>query len=257
MSLNNPAGRLINIINKGKKIDSNAKCKNAWAILFGLEQGDIPNILRKYSLLVPIPSQIRLLIEGRSDIDSSLYLEKISKIEAAFSNVNFSNNWNSFMNHFDETTLYTLRLCDDYLDRVGNTNSVDGKELDEIIEATEVLISKIKKSDLDQNAQDYFLDNLNNIYSVITNYEFLGIKPIEKEIHSSIGGLIVRQNELNKPSNKIFMSEFWRLLRNLALIIDLSINVFQIGGEVYDYLDSPDNSKVIIDEELNLENEIE
>ena len=116
-NLNNPAGRLMAIIAKGKKIPRATTSKLAWGTLLEVSSSDLALLLRQIGLVLDLPRQIRSGIGRIGEIDPTVYLRWIPKLEDALANIQFDTAWSDFMDGFDETITDGLAVCDDVLSR--------------------------------------------------------------------------------------------------------------------------------------------
>ncbi len=78
--LDNPAGRLLALLEEGKRFDKkNTQTIEAWAQLFGEDTSEIatvlPDVLAQLGKVMALPSEIRTRVEAQG-FDPEVYLER-------------------------------------------------------------------------------------------------------------------------------------------------------------------------------------
>ena len=82
---NNPAGRLLNIINAGKRLPGDKQSAENWAQLLTVPIEDKSLLLRRVGYVMALPSQIRDQFEELHNLDKKIYLKWLPSVEASFS----------------------------------------------------------------------------------------------------------------------------------------------------------------------------
>ena len=79
MEIKTSAGRLLNIIQEGKKIQPHTKCIDAWAKILNTNPSDQPLLYKRLGLVMSLPSQIKEVVLNTEGIsDTKPYLNWLS-----------------------------------------------------------------------------------------------------------------------------------------------------------------------------------
>ncbi|MFC1783976.1 hypothetical protein ACFL02_10425, partial [Planctomycetota bacterium] len=153
---NNPAGRLLNIVNRLKAVKGDKKAGLAWAEVLEVSSSDLPILLHRYGEVLNLCYYVLKTIQ-KQNVDRDLYYEPVHSILNAFKYMNFEAAINNTQNRITDVAINGLKFCDELLSRHSPEKTLDEKNLKSILESIWSLIEEVKKSDVDEYLKQYLL----------------------------------------------------------------------------------------------------
>lgn len=246
MPQDNPAKRLLRILEKGKKIPNEKNCREAWAQILGVSASDEAALLGRLGSTMALSSQIvdsLQLIEG-VQIDRYTYWAK--PINQAFSQSNLDGNWREFKKHIDTHAINYLTMTSDYLSVQAPEPMIPESKLKDILSNARDLIDQIKASDLPISIKEYMLRQLYKICTAVDEYEITGALRISDITENTFGHALMNQGEVKATSGSEPAKMFWTFMARVAVVVTIASGLDQLSATV---------GKLLPD--LNLENEID
>jgi len=230
---NNPAGRLLEIVKKGKGIGDQTKTIEAWSKIFDVPTGNIPLLLKRISDFYALPNEIEREIKEIEEANTPLYLDWKSKANVAFTNLNLTNTWNTaFKARFDDKVVYGIQFCDDLLSRQSPERTVSTEDIKNLSKKVTELLDLIEEEEIDQPTKDYIKERLNDIQKALGDVPIRGIKVIEKEFQVVVGSLTINNTYNLQSEGSEFKTKFWRVVYGLGLLATATLGPMQIGEKV-------------------------
>ena len=230
---NNPAGRLLEIVKKGKGIGDQVKTIEAWSDIFDVPKGNVPLLLKRISDFYALPDEIEREIKEIGEANAPLYLDWRSKANGAFTNLNLTNNWNAtFKVRFDDKAVYGIKFCDDLLSKQRPERTVPIEELNNLSKKVEELLNLIEEENIDQPTKDYIKERLVDIQMALGGVPTLGIRAIEKEFQVVVGSLAINKTYNLQSEGSEFKTKFWKVVVGLGLLASLATNAMQIEEKI-------------------------
>lgn len=195
----NPAGRLLTVLQKSQKIDHAKKMREAWAEIFEVNSGNTSEILRNLGLLHQLPSEIRHQIYSIDGEEHDLYLDKITRVENALSNINLKARWKSFKETIDEATLTELKFCSKLLSESSEFKTIGKKEREDLLKRIQELKNELSDFNINEDLKVAIFDKLGEIERAIFDYRLTGGVLIKKEVESALVSVFVKA--LNQDEN--------------------------------------------------------
>ena len=236
----NPASRLLNILNKALEIDFNPDVKSGaiWA--------KVLNVGSKPSELLPAYSQLFILTEDAYEAVTKFYPKQRSthtKWKQGISNCLQSNSpyhhpWKNVADQLKSSEIIdTLQVAEDNLAHYVMRTSVDELSIERLKEEFEELRAKISEEEsFSGHLKNFLIGELEKILNALENYDLNGSSPIRESIYN-----IVSNTDLENNSK----FSFGKQLCGFLVVAATSISI------VNDIADLPD-SLVFLKEKLFL-----
>jgi hypothetical protein len=106
---NNPAGRLLEIVDRGKSYNGGLPVIDVWSNILSTPASDYSLLIRRIGHVMALPSQIKSAMEGLEEYNPNIYLKWLPNVENAFKAVHFQMQWNQFISNFDGTGILGRR----------------------------------------------------------------------------------------------------------------------------------------------------
>lgn len=216
--------------------------RQAWAQLLNVPEGDLAALLRRLSEVARLPVQIREQVLRHAAVENTAYTKHLPKIEKSFAGLHLHGRWEDFINQFDDTTMYGLEVCDQYLSTFQPDISV---ELEEIQGEVRELLRDVEGGELPDDLRRYLVTQLRDLDSALEEYRFSDEESIVRSIDVAIG-TIVRQ-----PKVWVIFQEtnagkrLWKIMARLALIIGMVGGLTEIGERIVTFLPISDEKHVV------------
>ena len=164
------------------------------------------------------------LINGLDGIDRERYLEPITAIQHALSQVNLDQSWNTFQERMAGNTLSSLLFVSDMLSVCAGEKVIDEASLTELIADVNTMLEKLLEVQLPEDLKEDLLDHLEDIRSAIIDYRFLGSERLKKTFDNSLGLILRRRDEMQEVGNSEgegMLSDFVGLMSKLGGMVSV------------------------------------
>ena len=214
----NPAKRLLQILEKAQKVDENKSMGDAFAEIFDNDPNQRSEILRNLGELQKLPLSIRSEVQSIKK-DHSIYLDKINRIEKALSKINFGAKWRNFQQGIDEATITQLTFCSELLSNNSKFKHLEKKDLNKLKEKVQSFKNELSGFDIDTDLNQLIFEKLNDIERAIFDYQLTGSALIQKEVESAMGQIVLHPALVEK--DKSVVRKFFSLLSYISTTIDV------------------------------------
>ena len=234
----NPAGRLLSILERAVSLDQEWKQKSAresWAQVLEINPNDAPSVLRGIANVVNLPADITDAVKKLKGLDPKNLIGWIPKFLEPWSQMNLDVQFGGFMKTVDETMLSLLRICDDLLRNQAPEPIAPEEQLKQIHIDVVSLATEIAAADIEENLKEYLLHFLTIIEVAISDYRVKGFKSLKAGLEQCVGALRVNRghrNDLETSIGKRVLS----VLTVYALLVASVADSLQIPHEVAEYL---------------------
>lgn len=237
MEKDNPARRLLIILQKGKSINGNEPCLDTWNKL--LEINDINNhslLFNRLGKLITLPNIIREdVLKYHKDNISECNLA-ISQVNHALKVQNLSSTWNTFIGHINDEALNYLNLIAKLLDYEYETELLKKENLDEFRSSIDELIQEIKDLDVDTDFKKYILHYLKKIIDSIDEYNITGITPIVESLEVTLGHAVINKEFGKNIKESNFSDKFIDILEKLNSLVNTGNSLVQLSNGIISFL---------------------
>lgn len=235
-AMNNPAGRLLAIINAGKSKPKKTRAADIWAELLDVPSNDKTLLLERVGGVLSLPSKIRTQITQIEDVNEDVYLKWLPTVERSFSSLNFDAPWQQFITVIDEAAIYGMEVCSERLSTMSPEKAIDMNSMDALKSQIDELLSSLDDHEIELNIKRFIYEHLTKIKFAIEEYKINGTVPLEDEFHSVLGSLITDPNIYTESKDTQIGKRFWGVMGKLALLITITVGAIQIGKDTIDLL---------------------
>ena len=235
MAQNNPAGRLLALINEGKKPEySNKPYLEAWKDILKLKDRSLSNTLYKLSYILLLPQQIEKTLLATGIVDNiDRYVSKIRKIPS-FMQVNLNGSWSNFIKNFDDVLMKELEICNDILSAHKPEKTISDNDLNKLKEKVQELLTEIENAELDEAFKKEMLNMIYRIINSIELYQIVGVKALEEVFEHNIGTLSVKKDFFKKykeiAQNSI--QKFFNIMQTISTLYSIADTFHRIPDTI-------------------------
>ena len=195
---NNPASRLLVILNDIKSFDVNKTITELWKSLFDLGNKDLHNILLVPIKLIELSTNVEEQISLIPHIkNKNLYTSPVRGLAGIFFNTHHQSQVATLSKSINDTHINTLQICSDML----NSNNLYEKnipldDLSSLLEETEQLSKKIMELDIDKDVKTFLMSCIVDLQNAVRYYGINGSNSFEDYIKNNIGSFYLNKNKI-------------------------------------------------------------
>lgn len=186
MDHDNPALRLLNLLDKAKAINPNTASVNAWESLLDAKS-DHALLLSRMGKMLALPQQIASVLSTSVEASPDSVRHIADQLYVAFTAHKFDGKWEAFTARIDVHIINYLTLASTLLETRNPTKRLDAEELASLREQLSSLLEKIRLSDIDVNLKSYIVMQLHDLIAVLDDYFITGAGPILERIEATVG----------------------------------------------------------------------
>lgn len=245
MLIENPAARLLEILEQGKKKSLNGSCHETWQMLLKTQNMPDSTLFVRLGKVMALPSEIMVQFEhlNASDRQKNSIHSCMANVNVGFKKQNLLLDWNSFISHINEPAMDSLDFVSDLFKHQPNITSGDhSQELSQIKETLQTLLNNIlEQEDLDEEIKKFLVRSLQRIIIAIDEYFISGYVPIIEAIETIMGHAALDARTENKEFCSALKTtgagdKLMDALNILSTIVTLTIGVPQITEGFVQYL---------------------
>lgn len=239
--IENPAARLLAILEKGKSIPPEQACYSAWNDLLDVHE-EQNMLLPRLAKVMELPNQtIELLnLLDTSDRQKTANKYWINQVNSGFMNQSVHGQWATFINYIDGHTIDYLALTSDIIENQSNIKSHnETQELSDIRQILQKLLNDIlRNEELDKDIKRYLVRSLQRVIVAIDERFISGYMPIAEAIETTIGYMVLDSKTIDKKICSAFYDtgiakEFFNALNIISAMVTLATGIPQLSNEFF------------------------
>lgn len=236
MEKDNPARRLLFILEKGKSISSSTLCEETWYKILEIKNHDKSLLFNRLGKLITLPNTIKEDVLKYHPEQIGICTVAINNINKAFSSQNLSSQWSTFINYITNETLNYLTLIARLLDYEYKTQIIEEKKLSDFRDSVDILIKEIKELNVSDNFKKYLLSYLKKIVNSIDEYQITGVDPIIESFETIIGHTVINKDFGENIKDTKLTDKFIKMIKDLNELVSTGNNLLQLSNGVLNFL---------------------
>ncbi|WP_372191351.1 hypothetical protein ACCQ21_19530 [Xanthomonas axonopodis pv. desmodiigangetici] len=185
MQYDNPAARLLAILEAGQKISINERCRNVWQSL--LETESQPQLMSRLGKLMSLPQEIIDQTRELYPNQRPTWSHWSNQVNTAFAAQNINAEWNTFIRYIDSHTVDYLAISADLLQAKSTVQQLNFDDLLSTREMIDSLLQSVLESEISRDLKKFIVHHLRKILTSIEEYKITGSIPILDAVESTIG----------------------------------------------------------------------
>lgn len=239
IDLNNPAGRLYEILDQAKGQPDKDDCWTIWIKVFGVTKGDRFAALARLGELSQLVERIRREISAMG-VNHELYLQWVPHVASVVAANNMAQSWGDYKRFLDTGTMAHLAHCAElYKNRVGELR-VDEDELLRVDQEVQALREQILHGDLPHDLRSLLLDSIRQMSYAIESYRINGAEGLRRAAEQAFGALWLYK-QLNGEEE---IQNHWVQIQEF---IQVAYNVVSLGFFALDVYQLPETAKALLE----------
>ncbi|EOI6422917.1 hypothetical protein ACMU90_003476, partial [Vibrio cholerae] len=238
----NPAARLLNILEQGAEHESSSNCRSVWKAIFELE-GEADHVLMtRIAKAMELPGQIITILNKDFPNQRETYKYWSQKVNNAFFQQNLNSNWHSFYAHIDSHTLLYLRLNADLIQTKTPTSLLSLEDLKGVRERVSELFTELLELELDHEVKAFLVRNLQAMLHAIDEYRISGAVPVMDIIERTFGHAFFDEKFKTTLSESDFGKKIVKTLSIVADTMTVALGMPQLPLAFTLYLEALKNT---------------
>lgn len=227
MNYDNPAARLLSILERGKTKTSTTKCRVVWEELLEVT-GDSPLLMARLGKVMELPRLTITLLKEEFPEQGDMWTHWESQVNAAFMVQNMHANWDSFINNIDDHTITYLRMASLLLQAKANTKLIADADLASVREALNEILVEVLVTDLPDEVKKYVVRNLRKILDSIDEYKLTGALPLLDAVETTLGHAAVDRQYKTFLTDTCLGKRLLDTLASMANVVTIAVGLPQL-----------------------------
>lgn len=240
--IDNPAGRLYDILNRIKQSNSDWTVISALPGILSVDPNDAIGVSYALTHLKGLIDDTDLAIEQLEGYKYKRYQKMIERIKTAFQDFSYQTPLRDTFKYLNDETLLSLKSCAQELS--GTESHIDRDALKALQDEVGLLLEKVIESDdLGKEIRNFLYEKLQDIDKAIRDYRFYGSAGIRRAFESSLGAALINQEQIQEQKENKLVKEFFKVLVKIDSVLSPFVKVKQLipPGMIQFFLKSGDS----------------
>jgi hypothetical protein len=229
MKLDNPAARLLSILEEGLTKSPNGNCRSTWAGLLRVDPKNKALLMGKLGKVMALSTDIIECLNNIDNIKVERYLDWAEPLDTAFSKNNLNENWKGFIVHINKRVINCLSMTSDFLSHKMPEPILSASNLDNILSNARKLIDEVKGSDLPEKVKEYMVKQLHKVCLSVEEYQITGAESISEVIESTFGHGVLHNESVVVTEKNSTAKKFWQYMAHISIILSFAGCVLQLS----------------------------
>jgi len=236
MSLDNPAARLLAILENGLKLQDEMNCRIAWCKLLSVEAGKNAILMGRIGKVMSLSTDILESLNNIGGVKVDRYLHWVNPVEQAFIKNNLNGQWSAFKGQINEHVINYLSMTSDLLSHKCAEPVLSESSLSSILKNARNLIDEVRNSDLPSEIKNFMVKHLHKVCLAVEEHSICGTESVSSAVESAFGFGVLHGESVELAKTNSTAQKFWQQMANVALIISISTGVQQLAPPIMELL---------------------
>lgn len=227
MNYDNPAARLLALLEEGKKKPKETSCRVVWEELLATRKNP-PLLMSRLGKAMELPSLIIEAVKEQFPNQGNTWHHWESQVNTGFMVQNLQSDWASFINHIDNHSITYLRMTADLLASKSTTKLIADESLVEIKTKLTEILEEILKSNQPDEVKKYLARNIRRMITAIEEYHLTGAILLLDSIDTTVGHMAIDQGYKNFLVNTDLGKRLLEVLSSMANVVTVAVGIPQI-----------------------------
>ncbi|HCH01038.1 MAG TPA: hypothetical protein DEV85_03980 [Vibrio sp.] len=254
MKLDNPAARLLAILEEGLEYKPDSVCRDVWCEILNVEKGDNATLMGRIGKVMSLSTDIIESLNNIGGIKTERYLHWVNPIETAFIQNNLNGQWNGFRGQINAHVINYLSMTSDLLSHKCPQPILEDSSLESILANARALIDEVRQSDLPSSIKDFMVKQLHKVCLAVEEHSIRGSESVSNAVESAFGYGVLNTEAVELAKTNPVAKKFWQNMANIALVVSISTGVQQLAPPIMKLLPEINfNEEMVVSdgEELN------
>lgn len=227
MNYDNPAARLLSIIEQGKTIDANFGCRQAWERILNVSNNN-PMLMSRLGKAMELTELTISALREFFPQQGNTWGHWESQVNSAFMTQNLNSHWSTFISNIDSHSITYLRMASDLLNAKSNTKILIDADIDSVKIQLNDLCDEIIASTLDDEVRKYLSRYIRKIIVAIDEYRITGALPLLEAVETTIGHAHLHSEYKSFLTDTELGRRLLETLGSMANVVTVAVGIPQI-----------------------------
>ncbi|HDR8937053.1 hypothetical protein LGM38_17725 [Burkholderia vietnamiensis] len=228
----NPATRLLNILQAGRKMNTADPCRNVWHQLLSTN-GNEAMLMSRLGKLMTLPGEIVQAYTRHYPDRGSTWSHWFKQVNTAFVSQQLSSNWQTFIGHIDDHTMAYLGMTADMLAHRDFVAKIEAEQLEALRKDVSELLQEALESDLEPKTKDAIARHLQRLLIALDEYAVTGALPVLDAVEGSIGHTAFDQQYAAALKETSIGQRFVTILTTAANVVTVVVGLPQLPAGIH------------------------
>lgn len=224
----NPAARLLAVLEAGQQKNQSMICREAWQQILGVEKGKDALLMSRIGKIMELPEQAIQILTRDFPNQANTFHHWNGKVNHAFSQQNLNAEWKSFQGYIDTHTLTYLRLTADLIQTKMPTKLLARETTDELRSQVDRLLSEVIEGDFAINVKEYVARYLRRLIIALDEYRISGALPVIEAVEGAFGHAFFDDEYRKSISGTPLGQEVVNVLSAVASAVTIALGAPQL-----------------------------
>jgi hypothetical protein len=187
MNYDNPAARLLAILQNGKRFDrSTMNCRTVWTEILE-SNGNEALLMSRLGKVMELPQAAVTALQELYPTEDATWTHWQGQVISGFASQQLHAAWQTFIDHIDDHTITYLKLSATLLQQRTTTKTLASDELRAIRDNLSDIVDDLVDSDQPEELKKYLVRHLRKILVSIDEYRLTGALPLLDSLESTLG----------------------------------------------------------------------
>lgn len=231
MNYDNPAARLLALLEKGRTMDPNENCRVVWQRLLEVKNNN-SLLMSRLGKVMELPELSVNAIKELFPNQRDTWSHWVSQVNKGFMTQNLNDRWLTFFQHIDEHSITYLHLASELLQAKSNTNLMPSDELLALRNSLQAIYDEVMESETGDEIKKYLARNLRKLINGIDEYKLTGAIPLLDSIETTIGHVHIDAKYKSFITDTVLGQKLLDTLGAMANVVTVAVGIPQLSQAI-------------------------
>jgi len=225
LKIDNPAQRLLDILEEGQRRSASANCRVVWTEVLGARGQNEQILITRLAKVMELPARISQVLVDHFPNTRWKSTHWKTQVESAFISQELNGLWQKFKGNIDAMTLSELGLLSEMFETRGAHAGINTEDIGGLLERIAELRGEIRVADMPATMKTQLLKQLAQIQDALESYSISGIEPVMDAVQSTLGLAVIDpdyKEEIKSGSGSQFGDRISALLGDVANVVTVA-----------------------------------
>lgn len=228
----NPATRLLHILEAGRGKNATDPCRNVWHQLLGTD-GNEAMLMSRLGKLMTLPGEIVQAYSRHYPERGGTWNHWFKQVNTAFVSQQLSSHWQTFIGHIDDHTMTYLGMTADMLANRDFVAKIEAEQLEVLRKDVSELLQEVLQCDLDSKTKDAIARHLQRLLIALDEYAVTGALPVLDAVEGSIGHIAFDEKYAAALKETSIGQRFVTVLTTAASVVTVVVGLPQLPAGIH------------------------
>jgi hypothetical protein len=232
----NPAERLLFILNEALRMPDHLTNIHVWSKIFNFDEKDKKSFFHFLAHLNILLDEIEIRLSQDLTLNQKLFLGRISPIRDVFCPDSINTSWGQLNHSLKKGAIVGLEFCADALGKLCTEINIEDSEIQNIKNLISDVYKEVNKSEFSPEFKIIILDLLSSIQISLDHYKIYGNEGIKRSIIHITGLFCMHFEHFKKEEKNPTIQKVKEILARLFEALKIACAIKEIGQTIKNLL---------------------